>query len=81
MEIIVKSTYNHAYLTSGKDVIKYHTITGDNLQECFKQIDKMERSARYNNHLFYEIIDKDIKQKYSERELSIDDYYGNATVD
>lgn len=84
MQIIVKEIYNHPYLTSGKDRITNKVISGADFEECFEKICKLERSHRYNNYVKCDIVGEDIKQLYQEWEkdsMTIDRFYGNATVD
>lgn len=84
MQIIVKEIFNHPYLTSGKDRITSQVISGADFKECFEKIYKLERSNRYNNYVRCDIVGEDIKQLYQEWKkdgVSIDLYYGNATVD
>lgn len=84
MKIIVNGIFNHPYLTSGKDTINKHIIVADTFEECCVEIYKLERSARYNNYLRYDFADPNIKKAYQEWKINgvtIDLFYGNATID
>ena len=84
MQIIVNEIFNHPYLTSGKDRISKHIITADTFEECCKEIYKLERSARYNNYLWYDFIDMNVKKAYQEWKrngVTVELFYGSATVD
>lgn len=84
MQIIINENFNHPVLTRGKNEITKKIISGDNLKECFEKIYKLEKSARYNNYLRYKFIDAEMEKMYNEWErdsMTIEMFYGNATVD
>ena len=68
----------------GWEVYKTHTIKGNTLEECFPKVYAFERSSRYDNARRYEITDKELHNAYlnwKQHSVTIDMYYGNATVD
>jgi hypothetical protein len=84
MQIVVNEIFNHPILTRGKKQINPYVISGNSLEECYTQIYKLEKSARYNNYKWYEFIDLDTEKLYQEWKkdgVTIDLFYGNATVD
>lgn len=84
MQIIINEIFNHPVLTRGKDKITKKIISGDSLKECYEKIYKLERSARYNNYLRYKFIDIEAEKVYQEWErdsVTIEMFYGNATID
>lgn len=84
MQIIVNEIFNHPVLTRGRNTITKKIIDGTNLEECFKKAYKLERGARYNNYMHHKFADLDIEKAYEEwcvNGMTIDLFYGNATVD
>lgn len=84
MEIIVKEIREHyTYARDKRQTIK-KTIVGETLEECFKTLYSFERSARYNNHLYYGFFDEDLEKQYLEwrkNNVTISMYYGGGVVD
>lgn len=84
MEIIIKSVFQHPMLNNGRKKITPIIINGKSLKECFVKVYDYERSARYNNYLYYDFEDLEIKKAYYEWKktgVTIDMFYGGGVVD
>ena len=84
MNVTINEFYNHPVLTYGKTRIRKIIIAGETLNECYHKIYQLEKSARYNNYLYYHFIDSELEKNYwkwKQDSITIDLYYGNSTVD
>ena len=84
MEIIIKEVFSHPMINGGKKEITKLVIQGDNYEQCFKKIYDYERSARYNNYVYYDFDDLNLKETYKEwkkTSVTISMYYGGGVVD
>lgn len=84
MKIVLKEIFNHPLITNGKNKIKEHIINADTLEECFKEIYSYERGSRYNNFVYHEMEDLEIRKQYMEWKktgITVDLYYGGGVVD
>jgi hypothetical protein len=66
------------------DLVQVHTVCGNSIEDCFKCVYALRRSARYDNARRYDFQNADLESKYnkwvSDYE-TIETYYGSATVD
>ena len=65
-------------------MVNVDTIIGDDAGECFERVYALERGARYDNARRYEIADPNMEREYQEWKkhgVTIEMYYGSATVD
>ena len=84
MKIIINEIFNHPVLTYGKPRINKIIIEGNTAKECYNKIYQLEKSARYNNYLYYKFIDAIDEKNYfqwKKEGLNIELFYGNSTVD
>ena len=84
MKIAVNEIIHWSYNHYKDELVEVHTITGDNVVDCFKRVYALERGARYDNARRYEIADSNMEREYQEWKehgVTIEMYYGSATVD
>lgn len=84
-QIIVNEILNHPTITENKDkIVETHILSGETIQDCFKQLYTFERSSRYDNFRRYELTNKDLENlylKWKDTDVTIEMYYGGGTVD
>lgn len=84
MKIVFEEWIKGYALHKNEDVFcKLHTIEGEDFDTIFRKIYAMERSDRYS-HNYYKFRDFDVGnayQNWKSANVTIDMYYGNATVD
>ena len=84
MKATVKEIVNY-HGTDYKDkLVEIHAVSADNVASLMKKIYSFERSSRYDSARRYEIVEEDIKEKYQywkQNGMTIEDFYGSATVD
>lgn len=84
MEIIIKEVFKHPMFNNGETTITKLVIKGNNYEQCFKSIYDYERSARYNNYVYYDFDNSKLKEAYKEwkkNNVTISMYYGDGVVD
>lgn len=71
--------------SSYKDVlVQTHNIKENTIEDCFKRVYALRRSARYDNARRYDFEDASLEDKYNKWESgyeTIETYYGSAVVD
>lgn len=84
MEIKVNEILNWVYSKYKDVLVKTHIIKGNDLDECFRKVYALRRSARYDSQRRYDFEDSSLEDKYwkwENKNETIEMYYGNATVD
>lgn len=84
MVLLVNEILNWSYSGYRDKVVQVHRITGNDLDSCFRQVYGLEWSTRYDSARRYKIRDPELENKYRnwlEGNLTVDLYYGSATVD
>lgn len=84
IEIKINEIVRDFYDWRKESVYKTHTLIGNTLEEIFPKVYAFERSSRYDNARRYEITDPGIHKEYQNWKrtgITIQMYYGNATVD
>lgn len=84
MVLLVNEILNWSYSGYRDKVVRVHRIVGNDLDSCFQRVYGLERSSRYDYQRRYEIRDSKQQSQYQDWKagnLTIDLYYGSATVD
>lgn len=84
MKLKVHEILNHFCTRYQDHLVQTYTIEGDTLAECFQRVYALERSSRYDNGRRYEFENESFASKYQDwkqRSVTLEMYYGNATVD
>ena len=66
MKIQANEIINWFYSNYKDKLVKVHTLEGKTLDECFRKMYALQRSARYDNARRYEFQDVSMEEKYSE---------------
>ena len=65
-------------------LVKVHTVKAETLDDCFRQMYELRRSARYDNQRVYKFEDESLEEKYwdwKSKNETFEMYYGNGVVD
>ena len=84
MEIKINETLRWFRSNYKDELIQVHTIKGNTLEDCFRKVYAMRRSARYDSGRKYKFQDVSLEDKYNDwkqKNETIEMYYGSATVD
>lgn len=84
MVLLVNEILNWSYSGYRDKVVQVHRVVGNGPDSCFRQVYGLERSARYDSARRYEIQDPELEDRYRNwlrGNLTVDLYYGSATVD
>lgn len=84
VEIKVNEIINWFYSNYKDKLVQVHTISGNTIEDCFKRVYALRRSARYDSARRYDFEDSHLESKYKEWKSgyeTIETYYGSATVD
>ena len=83
-EIKVNEIINWFHSDYKDKLVQVHTIEGSTIEDCFKRVYALRRSARYDSARRYDFEDATLEDKYREWKSgyeTIETYYGSAVVD
>lgn len=84
IEIKVNEIINWFHSNYKDEPVQVHTIIENTIEDCFKRVYALRRSARYDSARRYDFEDSSLEDKYKAWESgyeTIETYYGSATVD
>lgn len=84
VEIKVNEVLNWFYSDYKDELVQVHTIKGNSLDECFRNVYELRRSSRYDSARKYVFVDTALEAEYQEwkqNNETIQMYYGSGTVD
>ena len=83
VSVNVHEIINWFYSDYKDKLVKVHTLTGT-LEQCFKKMYALHRSARYDNARRHDFEEKSLEEdyrKWKNKNETIEMYYGNGVVD
>lgn len=84
MEIKVNEIINWVHSDYKDKLVRVHNIKVKTLEDCFKRVYALRRSARYDSVRRYDFDNPSFESKYQnwkEKNETIEMFYGSATVD
>lgn len=82
--IIVNEILNWVYSDYKDVLVQTHIITKPSIEDCFKRVYALRRSARYDSARRYEFDDPALENKYNAWKSgyeTIENFYGSSPVD
>lgn len=84
IEIKVNEILNWFHSNYKDKLVQVHVIKENTIEDCFKRVYALRRSARYDSARRYDFEDITLEAKYAEWKSgyeTIETFYGSAVVD